>query len=70
MNRRPRCGDDLLADLLIVTWVLTSGRMLPLGVQPQELTGQALIDFWADDISPPGCHDAARPQQPPWRYSS
>jgi hypothetical protein len=42
-------GDDLLACILITSWTLATGRILPAGVAPQALTEDELISFWADD---------------------
>lgn len=41
--------DELLAMLYIGTWMLLTGRVLPLDVPPQELSEAELIAFWADD---------------------
>jgi hypothetical protein len=49
--RRPRSDDELIAHLLIHTWILITGRMLRSDVPPQDLTEQELIDFWADDYA-------------------
>jgi hypothetical protein len=48
-RRRPSSDDELLAHLLIHTWILITGRMLRSDVPPQDLTEQELIEFWADD---------------------
>jgi hypothetical protein len=41
-------------------WALASGRTLRSDVPPDQLTVAELIDFWADDLTPPaGRH--ARP---------
>jgi hypothetical protein len=48
--RRPRSDDELLAHLLIYTWMLITGRFLRSNVPPNELTEKELIDFWADDV--------------------
>ena len=40
--------DELIARLLLVTWKLSTGRMLR-DVPPGELTEEELINFWADD---------------------
>jgi hypothetical protein len=45
--------DELLAVLLISTWMLASGRSLPPGVPVTELGVDELMEFWADDMSPP-----------------
>ncbi|MFI0445909.1 hypothetical protein [Actinomadura sp. 6N118] len=39
--------DQHLARLLMTTWALITGRAVPDG-PPSRLTGQQLIDFWAD----------------------
>jgi hypothetical protein len=44
--------DDELVGLLVRMWSLASGRTLPRGVRPADLTEQELLDFWADDLSP------------------
>ena len=41
--------DELLARVLILSWSLTTGRILREGVAPQSLTEDELISFWADD---------------------
>jgi hypothetical protein len=45
--------DDLLAALLIRMWALASGRSLPRNVPAAQLSEEELINFWADDMSPP-----------------
>jgi hypothetical protein len=45
----PPTDDELLALILIATWASRTGRLLPVGVPPEGLTEQDLIDFWADD---------------------
>jgi hypothetical protein len=45
--------DDLLAALLIRMWSLASGRSLRSDVPASQLSEDELIDFWADDMSPP-----------------
>ena len=45
--------DALLAVLLIRTWSLISGHLLPRDVPVGELSIEELIAFWADDMSPP-----------------
>jgi hypothetical protein len=49
-----------LAALLVRMWSLASGRTLPHGVRPADLTEQELLDFWADDLSPACGRHAAR----------
>lgn len=44
--------DDDLAAFLIGMWAMRSGRSLPQGVRPNQLSEQELIGFWADDLSP------------------
>jgi hypothetical protein len=41
--------DELIAQLLIHTWTLTTGKTLRCDVPPHELTGEELIAFWSDD---------------------
>jgi hypothetical protein len=41
--------DNELLHLLIISRTLMTGRTLPAGVPPQELTEEELISFWADD---------------------
>lgn len=41
--------DDLLAQILITSWTLATGRTWPAGVAPQSLTDDELISFWADE---------------------
>ena len=41
--------DELIAQLLIHTWTLTTGKILRSDVPPHELTEEELIDFWSDD---------------------
>jgi hypothetical protein len=53
-------SDDELAALLVRMWSLASGRTLPHGVRPADLTEQELLDFWADDLSPACGRHAAR----------
>lgn len=53
-------NDDELAALLVRMWSLASGRSLPSGVRPADLTEQELLDFWADDLSPAHGRHAAR----------
>lgn len=65
-GRRDRAGqsadardDDLLAGILVRMWTLASGRTLPSGVRPEQLSKDELIDFWADDLTTaPGRHAA------------
>jgi hypothetical protein len=45
---RPSSEDELLARVLITSWSLATGRSLR-GVEPQALTEDELISFWADD---------------------
>ncbi len=57
--------DELLARLLITSWMLTTGRALPAGVPPQLLSKEELISFWADDqITHAGPAAPARPASP------
>jgi hypothetical protein len=48
----PPTDDELLALVLIATWASRTGRLLPIGVPPADLTQQELIAFWADDQIP------------------
>jgi hypothetical protein len=41
--------DELMAQLLINTWTLTTGKTLPRDVPPQELAEEELIDFWSEE---------------------
>jgi hypothetical protein len=51
--------EDVLAAMYVRMWSLASGRRLPSGTEPGQLSVEELIDFWADDISPaPGRHVA------------
>jgi hypothetical protein len=45
-------ADEQLARILVLMWSLASGRRLPSGVRPDELSAEELIDFWADDLAP------------------
>jgi len=40
--------DELIAQLLIHTWTLTTGKTLRGDVPRHELTEEELIDFWSD----------------------
>jgi hypothetical protein len=52
--------DEVLAAVLIRMWALASGRTLRRDVPPDQLSPAELIEFWADDLTPPaGRH--ARP---------
>ncbi len=57
-------ADEVLAAMYVRMWSLASGRRLPPGTTPGQLSAEELITFWADDLSPvPGRHAApdARP---------
>jgi hypothetical protein len=41
--------DELMAQLLINTWTLTTGKTLRRDVPPQELAEEELIDFWSEE---------------------
>jgi hypothetical protein len=41
--------DELITQLLIDTWTLTTGKTLRCDVPPHELTEEELIDFWTDE---------------------
>lgn len=56
VTRLSTSEDELLAFLLVSTWVLATGRPFP-RVPLQEMTEQQLIDFWADDYSEPSGYD-------------
>jgi hypothetical protein len=43
-----RRSDDRVADLLVSTWSLFTGRALPHGIPVEELSPEVLIGFWAD----------------------
>ncbi len=45
----PLSDDELIARLLIDTWMLTTGKTLRGDVPSHELTEEELIDFWSDD---------------------
>lgn len=45
--------DDELLALLLATWVLHTGRIPP-GCAPAELSGEQLIEFWADEQTASG----------------
>jgi hypothetical protein len=53
----PDYYDDLLATLLIHSWMVATGRTLRADVPPPELSAEELIDFWADDF---GCEPDPR----------
>jgi hypothetical protein len=46
-------GDEFLAAVLVRMWALASGRVLRRDVPPDQLSAEELIDFWADDMTPP-----------------
>jgi hypothetical protein len=46
-------GDEFLAAVLIRMWALASGRILRRDVPPDQLSTEELIEFWADDMTPP-----------------
>jgi hypothetical protein len=50
----PRSDDELIAYLLIRTWMLNTGRVLRSDVPPHDLTEQELVDFWADGLMTAG----------------
>ncbi len=54
--RKPGCDlssarrdDELLAQVLVTTWALATGRVLRADVPPSLLSRDELIDFWSDD---------------------
>jgi hypothetical protein len=49
MPHTPLSDDELLAQLLVSTWSLITGRTLRPDVPPSELTREELIDFWAGE---------------------
>jgi hypothetical protein len=61
----PAGDDDVLAGLLIRMWALASGRSLPPGVPPGQLSEDELIGFWADDLAPAAGRHAAPAPVPP-----
>jgi hypothetical protein len=42
--------DDMLATLLVFSWMVATGRTLRVDVPPRELSAEELIEFWADDF--------------------
>jgi len=63
----PDYYNDLLATLLIRSWMVATGRTLRAGVPPDELSAEELIDFWADDFGcepDPVCPVAGRAVRP------
>lgn len=59
----PDSYDDLLAKLLVHSWMVATGRTLRADVPPRKLSAAELIDFWADDFGcepDPVCHAASR----------
>jgi hypothetical protein len=52
VSESPDSSDDLLATLLIRSWMVATGRTLRSDVPPRDLPAEELIDFWADDF---GC---------------
>lgn len=48
-RRREEADDRMLASLLISMQSLVTGRRLPDGVPPDQLSEEELIAFWADD---------------------
>lgn len=56
--------EQQLADTLVRMWSLASGRRLRPGIRPDQLSEDELIEFWADDFTPPsGRHAAADPER-------
>jgi len=43
------CDDELMARVLIRTWMVTCGKVLREDVPRDELAVDELIDFWADE---------------------
>jgi hypothetical protein len=41
--------DELLARVLVTSWMLATGRTLRAGVPPHSHSADELISFWADD---------------------
>jgi hypothetical protein len=58
----PRSDDELLAFLLVSTWMVRTGRRLRAVPDPAELTRDELIEFWADDIDMPDKDELATGQ--------
>jgi hypothetical protein len=46
----PRSDDELLAFLLISTWMVRTGRRLRAVPDPADLSREELIEFWSDDV--------------------
>jgi len=46
---QPRTDDEIIAQVLILTWAMATGRTLRGDVPPAELGVAELIAFWADD---------------------
>ncbi len=49
MLEPPRTDDEIIAQVLILTWAMATGRTLRADVPPAELGAAELIAFWADD---------------------
>jgi hypothetical protein len=67
MRYTHRRDDEFIAQLLIDTWTLATGRKLRPGVSPQDHLDQELMDFWSDDhLWPPeDDHADAQPSGEP-----
>jgi hypothetical protein len=52
-------ADDVLAAMYVRMWSLASGRRLPSGAKPWQLSAEELIAFWSDDLSPASGRHAA-----------
>ena len=62
VSRHNQAEDDLLASLLISTWMLITGRTLRSDVPPGQLSESELIEFWADDGAAVGSDSVAGTQ--------
>jgi hypothetical protein len=57
--------DELLAQVLVTSWTLATGRTLRPGVPPHSHSEEELISFWADDqmmTAAPAMAHSARPR--------
>lgn len=45
----PRTDDEIIGQVLILTWSLATGRTLRGDVPPAELSAAELVAFWVDD---------------------
>ncbi len=63
--RNNQAEDDLLAFLLISTWMLITGRTLRSDVPPGQLSESELIEFWADGAAAGGAGPGTQEPGPP-----